>query len=252
MARASSASPGPAPNSLDAVGEPRRAGRLPALRRPARRPPLAPRAPRSCRGPREEFGFVELDDAFTSGSSMLPQKKNPDAAELARAKAPRLAADLSGLLGVAGRAAAGLQQGPPGGQGATCSTPSTPSTCSCPAMTGMIAGARFRADRMAAACDGRVPGRDRPGRPPGAARLAVPAGPRGRRAGWCAPASSAASGLEDAGPARARRGGPRGRRPAAADGRGLGRGQGRRRAAPRARRSLDAARRRPARRVAAW
>jgi argininosuccinate lyase len=48
----------------------------------------------------EEAGFVELDDAFTSGSSMLPQKKNPDAAELARAKAPRLAADLGALLGV--------------------------------------------------------------------------------------------------------------------------------------------------------
>jgi len=48
----------------------------------------------------DEVGFVELDDSFTSGSSMLPQKKNPDAAELARAKAPRLQADLAGLLGV--------------------------------------------------------------------------------------------------------------------------------------------------------
>lgn len=47
----------------------------------------------------EEVGFVTLDDAFASGSSMLPQKKNPDAAELARAKAARLSADLSGLLG---------------------------------------------------------------------------------------------------------------------------------------------------------
>ena len=48
----------------------------------------------------DDVGFVELDDAYTSGSSMLPQKKNPDAAELARAKAPRLTADLAGLLGV--------------------------------------------------------------------------------------------------------------------------------------------------------
>jgi argininosuccinate lyase len=47
-----------------------------------------------------EAGFVTIDDAFASGSSMLPQKRNPDAAELARAKAPRLAADLGGLLGV--------------------------------------------------------------------------------------------------------------------------------------------------------
>ena len=37
----------------------------------------------------EEFGFVELPDAWTSGSSIMPQKKNPDAAELLRAKAPR-------------------------------------------------------------------------------------------------------------------------------------------------------------------
>jgi argininosuccinate lyase len=46
-----------------------------------------------------EFGFCELDDSFTSGSSIMPQKKNPDSAELLRAKAPRVAADLSALLG---------------------------------------------------------------------------------------------------------------------------------------------------------
>lgn len=45
-----------------------------------------------------EFGFVELDDAFSTGSSMLPQKKNPDIAELARGKAGRLIGDLTGLL----------------------------------------------------------------------------------------------------------------------------------------------------------
>jgi argininosuccinate lyase len=48
----------------------------------------------------EEFGFLRLGDAFTSGSSLMPQKKNPDAAELLRAKAPRVAAHLSALLGV--------------------------------------------------------------------------------------------------------------------------------------------------------
>jgi argininosuccinate lyase len=48
----------------------------------------------------EEFGFLELGDSFTSGSSIMPQKKNPDAAELLRAKAPRVAAHLSTLLGV--------------------------------------------------------------------------------------------------------------------------------------------------------
>jgi argininosuccinate lyase len=47
-----------------------------------------------------EFGFCELADAWTSGSSIMPQKKNPDAAELLRAKAPRVAAHHSALLGV--------------------------------------------------------------------------------------------------------------------------------------------------------
>ena len=48
----------------------------------------------------EEFGFCELSDTYASGSSIMPQKKNPDAAELLRAKAPRLAAHLVALHGV--------------------------------------------------------------------------------------------------------------------------------------------------------
>jgi argininosuccinate lyase len=47
-----------------------------------------------------EFGFAELPDAWSSGSSIMPQKKNPDAAELLRAKAPRVLAHHSALLGV--------------------------------------------------------------------------------------------------------------------------------------------------------
>ena len=46
----------------------------------------------------EEFGFIRLDDAWATGSSMLPQKKNPDVAELARGKAGRLIGNLVGLL----------------------------------------------------------------------------------------------------------------------------------------------------------
>jgi argininosuccinate lyase len=46
----------------------------------------------------EEFGFVRLDDAWATGSSMLPQKKNSDVAELARAKAGRLVGHLAGFL----------------------------------------------------------------------------------------------------------------------------------------------------------
>ncbi len=48
----------------------------------------------------QEFGFCEVADAWASGSSIMPQKKNPDAAELLRAKAPRVAAHLVGLHGV--------------------------------------------------------------------------------------------------------------------------------------------------------
>ena len=45
-----------------------------------------------------EFGFVTLDDGFSTGSSMMPQKKNPDIAELARGKAGRLVGHLTGFL----------------------------------------------------------------------------------------------------------------------------------------------------------
>jgi argininosuccinate lyase len=48
----------------------------------------------------EEFGFCEVSDAWASGSSIMPQKKNPDAAELLRAKAPRVAGHLLALHGV--------------------------------------------------------------------------------------------------------------------------------------------------------
>ena len=46
----------------------------------------------------EEFGFAVLDDAYATGSSMLPQKKNPDVAELARGKSGRLIGNLTALL----------------------------------------------------------------------------------------------------------------------------------------------------------
>ena len=88
------------------------------------RPP--PRARPTCRASgaeivlwsSEEFGFCEVSDAWASGSSIMPQKKNPDAAELLRAKAPRVAGHLVALHGVHARPAADLQQGHAGGQGA--------------------------------------------------------------------------------------------------------------------------------------
>lgn len=46
----------------------------------------------------DEFGFVRMDDAFSTGSSIMPQKKNPDFAELTRGKTGRVVGDLMGLL----------------------------------------------------------------------------------------------------------------------------------------------------------
>ena len=46
----------------------------------------------------QEFRWIELDDAFATGSSIMPQKKNPDVAELARGKTGRLIGHLTGLL----------------------------------------------------------------------------------------------------------------------------------------------------------
>jgi argininosuccinate lyase len=45
-----------------------------------------------------EFGYIQLDDAYSTGSSIMPQKKNPDVAELARGKSGRLIGNLTGLL----------------------------------------------------------------------------------------------------------------------------------------------------------
>lgn len=45
-----------------------------------------------------EFGYITLDDAYATGSSMMPQKKNPDIAELTRGKSGRLIGNLTGLL----------------------------------------------------------------------------------------------------------------------------------------------------------
>jgi argininosuccinate lyase len=101
----------------------------------------------------EEAGFVELDDAFSSGSSMLPQKKNPDAAELARGKAPRLVADLAGLLGVMSGLPLAYNKDMQEDKEYLFDAIDTVDLL-LPAMTGMVAGARFRADRMAAASSG--------------------------------------------------------------------------------------------------
>jgi len=96
-----------------------------------------------------EFGFARLDDAYSTGSSIMPQKKNPDVAELARGKAGRLVGDLTGLLttlkGLPLAYNRDLQEDkePVFDQVDTL-------TVLLPAFAGMVATLRFDTDRMAA------------------------------------------------------------------------------------------------------
>jgi argininosuccinate lyase len=103
----------------------------------------------------DEFGFVALPDEFTSGSSMLPQKKNPDAAEMARAKAHRLAADAAALAGVTAGLPLTYNKDLQEDKAFLFDAADTIDLL-LPAMSGMIEGAVFRADRMEAACAGGV------------------------------------------------------------------------------------------------
>ena len=65
----------------------------------------------------DEFGFVRLDDTYTTGSSIMPQKRNPDFAEIARGKTGRVYGNLVGLLTTMKGLAPNLQPGHAGGQG---------------------------------------------------------------------------------------------------------------------------------------
>jgi argininosuccinate lyase len=98
----------------------------------------------------EEFGFVELPDAWTSGSSIMPQKKNPDAAELLRAKAPRIVAHLAALHGVMHALPLTYNKDMQEDKEHLFDAVDTLALCLA-AATGMVAGARFRRERMAAA-----------------------------------------------------------------------------------------------------
>jgi len=95
----------------------------------------------------EEVGFVVLDDAYASGSSMLPQKKNPDAAELARGKAARLSSDLQGLLGALAGLPLAYNKDLQDDKHFVFDAADTIDLL-LPAMTGMVQTADFRADTM--------------------------------------------------------------------------------------------------------
>ena len=96
----------------------------------------------------KEFGFIQLDDAYSTGSSIMPQNKNPDIAELARGKAGRLIGNLTGLLATL--------KGLPIAYNRDLQEDKEPVFDSVqtlevllPAFTGMVATARFNVDRMA-------------------------------------------------------------------------------------------------------
>ncbi|MDP9347138.1 MAG: argininosuccinate lyase [Actinomycetota bacterium] len=98
----------------------------------------------------QEFGFVELPDAWTSGSSIMPQKKNPDAAELLRAKAPRVVGHLAALHGVMHALPLTYNKDLQEDKEHLFDAVDT-LELTLAAATGMVAGARFDRDAMAAA-----------------------------------------------------------------------------------------------------
>jgi argininosuccinate lyase len=98
----------------------------------------------------QEFGFVELPDAWSSGSSIMPQKKNPDAAELLRAKAPRTAGHVTALLGVMHALPLTYNKDLQEDKEHLFDAVDT-LDLALDAATGMIGGARFDRERMAAA-----------------------------------------------------------------------------------------------------
>jgi argininosuccinate lyase len=138
----------------------------------------------------EEFGFVTLPDAWTSGSSIMPQKKNPDAAELLRAKAPRIVAHLGALHGVMHGLPLTYNKDLQEDKEHLFDVVDTLDLCLA-AATGMIAGAHFERQRMSAAASddliaatdvadllvkGGVPFRECHGIVAGLVRLAVDSG----------------------------------------------------------------------------
>jgi argininosuccinate lyase len=98
----------------------------------------------------EEFGFCEPSDAFSSGSSLMPQKKNPDAAELLRAKAPRIAGHLVALHGVLHGLPLTYNKDLQEDKEHLFDAADTLELCLA-AADGMVAGLRFRRERMEAA-----------------------------------------------------------------------------------------------------
>ena len=102
-----------------------------------------------------EFGFVRLSDGFSTGSSLMPQKRNPDVAELGRGKAGRLVGNLVSILT--------LLKGLPTSYNRDLQEDKVPLfdtldtlALTLPAVAGAVATARFRPERMAAVMDAQL------------------------------------------------------------------------------------------------
>jgi argininosuccinate lyase len=96
-----------------------------------------------------EFGFVTLHDGYSTGSSIMPQKKNPDIAELARGKAGRLIGNLAGLLTTLKALPLAYNRDLQEDKEPVFDTVDTLEVL-LPAFTGMVATLTFDTDRMAA------------------------------------------------------------------------------------------------------
>ena len=88
----------PTANSLDAVSDRDFVGRLSPRRRALLGPSVAAGRGDHPLGVSQPFGFVKLPDAWSTGSSIMPNKRNPDAAELVRGHSARIVGDLVALL----------------------------------------------------------------------------------------------------------------------------------------------------------
>ena len=100
----------------------------------------------------KEFGFVRLSDGFSTGSSLMPQKRNPDVAELVRGKSGRLTGNLVSLLTVLKGLPTGYNRDLQEDKGALFDSVDTLSMVLA-AMEGAIRGAEFQTDRIEAALD---------------------------------------------------------------------------------------------------
>ncbi len=101
----------------------------------------------------QEFAFVELDDAYSTGSSIMPQKKNPDVAELSRGKAGRVFGSLMTLLTVMKGLPLAYNKDMQEDKEAIFDAIDTVLVC-LPALTGMIGTMNVRQDKMAEAAAG--------------------------------------------------------------------------------------------------